>query len=392
MFNIFKFRYSDYVETERDIWFANLYFNALVKLNRKSGRIEKIDKFPNYKVGEEWLYTAVCKVGEELVFVPHKSKEVLAYNMNTGRFKSSPLNLEILGKREQYFFSAYTYGQYVYMFPNGARHIIRYDVSQHVITYLDSGLSKVLEDLSDTARCFFCQYEVVGDKVYIPFAELNAVAVFIPENEKLLIRYLGIEGGCSTITLMDGYFYLTAWKKNKIYRWNEKTSEVKIFEIPTKENEQKAYAFVNTYVTGHKIFFLSQRGDTVLSFDASREMLHIERGQLNTENEVLDLYFVKKNGERYVAMVADNEDLCLLDYRDERLRFLPCYKQDICYNEHKISDFLLAYGYFDEIYESDRALALFLKTMLSAGKIYNQRNINRKSCGKEIWDNICIRN
>ena len=47
---LYKLRCLGFVEIGDDIWFANLYFNALVRLNKRTGKIEDLKKFPGYTI------------------------------------------------------------------------------------------------------------------------------------------------------------------------------------------------------------------------------------------------------------------------------------------------------------------------------------------------------
>ena len=192
MDTLYKLRCLGYVEIEDSIWFANLYFNALIKLNKATGQIERMEKFPNYGVYEYFLYSTVYYVDGFLVFIPNNSEEIAAYHVETRKFISTALDHNYVGRKKTYFVNACVHRHYVYMFPTGSQCIVRYDVQNHTVKYLENSLSALIRTMPDTWYCFYQQFDEIDKRIYLPFLELNAVAVFDIQNESVEIRYLDI--------------------------------------------------------------------------------------------------------------------------------------------------------------------------------------------------------
>ena len=98
MSSLYILRNEKYVEIRNEIWFANLQFNALVKIEKSSGKIRLMRKFPHYNIGYGWLYSMVYNVENELIFLPCYSDEIVLYNIDLDRFTSIALDKNILGK------------------------------------------------------------------------------------------------------------------------------------------------------------------------------------------------------------------------------------------------------------------------------------------------------
>ena len=347
MNNWYDLKYFGYVEEEDDIWFFALQFNALVKMNKLSGKIRFMIKFPEYNICEFWLYTSVCKIGEQLIFTPHRSKKIAIYNTKSGEFSSIDLSIEQVGIREYYFMNAFAYHNYVYMFPVDARCIVRYNVMNKSIKYIDGNLEKVLSVLPKGAKCFIQQYETLDDKVYIPFAELNAVAIFDLREENLHIKYLDIEGGCTTINYFEGYFYLAARSINKIYRWDNKTGEVVIYNSFPKKFVGGDYLFSCACIIGKKIIYLPLQSNMIISFDTKSGRLTEERRIFNVNNKIWMAYFIRTDSGKTTGMLEHEENLCLFNYKRGKLQLHPYFMQDNLYNRKKISNYILKNMYCD---------------------------------------------
>lgn len=340
MGKLYKLRYLDFVEKGEDIWFSNLSFNALIKLNKNTGRIEIIDKFPNYKVEEQWLYIAIYLIENKLFFIPHQSQEIVSYDITTRKFTSFALDLDIVGKKRGYFLSAYAYKNFIYMFPAYTRYIVRFDILNNSITYLDLGLNTALRNLSKEVVCFIKEFEIIGHKIYIPFAMLNAIAVFDLEHEQLEIKYLNIVGGCTTINYIKGYFYLASCKNCHIYRWDEETGEIIVYDDFPVGFTSKNYIFSCSYSIENKIIFMPLESNMILSLNLYTKDICCEKKIINGNKGWWNTYFIKRNNEKFFLLIEETLMLCLLEHNNKNLKYTPlCIGNDL-FNKRKIIDFL----------------------------------------------------
>lgn len=386
MDNLFKLRYLDFVEKKDDIWFPNLHFNALMKVNKSSGEIQIVDKFPNYEVWEKWLYIAVYTIDEKMIFVPHRSQEIVYYDTITEKFSSIDLNLDIVGETGGYFLSAFAYKNYVYMFPAYTRYIVRFDIRKDSIEYFDFGLTDALKNFPDTTVCFIKEFEIVGHKIYIPFAMLNAIAVFDLEEEKLVIKYLDIDEGCSTIKYIDGYFYLASCRKHQIYRWDEETEEITMYDTFPMEFKSKNYVFSCSFIISEKIIFAPLESNMFISFDLQTKEICCEK-KLNNQNiEPWNTYFVKKVNDRIISMITDVSTPCLFEYQNRNLRYTPYYVESDLFNMKTISDFLIKNMFSNIIIENEEILKEYIEIIKNSSILIAYSEMRKY--GKSILEQI----
>lgn len=376
--NLYKLRSHGYVELDGEIWFPNLQFNALMKIKKSTGQLEIIDKFPNYNVLCSWLYSTVYQVGDELVFVPCNSEEVVSYDIKTGKFISTSLDKKWLGKAGPYFVQGYVYNHYIYMFPVCAKCIIRYDVINHAVKYLDNKLASIISDLPEGSICFYQQYEVLETKMYIPFAELNVVGIFDLRDESFEFKSLSIEGGCSTINYIDGYYYLASWKSPAIYCWDIETGAIRKYDEFPEEFVAGDYVFSFACSMKKRLFLFPHYGNMIVSFDTESGEIRKAQSVDNIDKEAANTYFVKKCAENIYVLTADMKWVHLLDHKEE-LQWKPCFQMDDTYNEKKIADFL-----FDE---DRRNLEGYIVEILASSEDIPQKE-EQCNCGKRIFDQM----
>lgn len=380
MNSLYKLRCWQCVEIDESIWFANLYFNALIKLNKRTGQIDDIKKFPHYTIDQTWLYSTVDHVEGWLIFTPHKSEEIVSFNIRIHEFRSAELDLNRVGKREGYFGSSYVYKHYVFMFPLYGACILRFDVIQNSVKYLENDLGAV----SKESLCFALQYEVVDGKVYIPFAEQNAVAIFDPEKESLCLEVLDIDGGCSTINYVNGCFYMASWKHCRIYRWEKDTGDIFVYEDFPKSFVPGGLIFLRAIIIEKSLFFLPIEANMILSIDMESEKLCEGEKIINPNHESWNVFWGSKVGDKYIIATADNDDFWMPGYIDKRFCLEPYIRLDTAYNKKIISDFIINKGYFSERFENEEMLRKYLGIVEnSPGQTKNKKAGNY---GKIIWE------
>lgn len=383
MDRLYKLRNQGYVEINGEIWFANLDFNALVKINKASGRIQIIDKFPNFDIMSGWLYATVCYVDEQLVFVPLGSDEIVTYDLREKEFVSVALDKGKIGNKKGYFANAYVSGNYVYMFPAGAKCIVKYDVTGQKIDYLTNCLNAVENVFTSDDFYFYQEFEVVDEKIYIPFLGLNAIGIFDIRDENMEIKYLDIDGGCSTIIFIGGYFYLASTKAKKIYRWDAKTGEIHMYDIFPQEfiGGEEGYLFIGGCKIMDGLFLFPAFGNMIIFFEPdSGKICEIQRID-DGDRRNLHTYFVNKK-ENYILM-KNMEVMCSFYYEEGRLSSYPyCYMDD-SYNKREINRFLRKYACQDTLMEGGVMLDQYIE-MVAENDILEETE-KGSIYGKEIF-------
>lgn len=391
MERMYKSRAYSYIETNDAIWFSNIYFNGLEKINKLTGEIELLKKFPQYSIRNSYLHSYVVCVEDYLVFVPNLSAYITSFDMKTNKFVSVALDLQKIGQEKIRFSSACIKGHYVYMFPCRARKIIKYDIYQNTVKYLDV-LNAIQEKIPQATEVFLSQYERINEKVYVPFANLNAIMIFDLEQEKADIQYLNIEGGCTTISRCGESFFLMASKKAQIYSWNEKTEEILTYDAFPKdftENDGSFYyLYCYSYIIGKKIFFFPILGNMIVCFD-------IVSKQICKVYITKDLYDEKWNSfcsisEKYgmLVMVTDQDYFFHLSYKNETLQFKEVFEQNYSYNKQRICSYLLKNNYFNCVRENDKSKGIkeYIEVVRNSNIIESE--LKTENHGRKIYNKI----
>lgn len=385
MNNLYKLRSFGYVEINDDIWFSNYYFNAIIKVNKLSGQIDMIEKFPNYDIRQKRLYRMVCNVDSKLVFVPGTSEEVVSYDITSGEFISAKLDLKKIGDKKAYFWCAHVYGKYIYMFPRGAKCIIKYDVFKNSIEYLENSLCELTYSLPETMLWFGMQFEVIDKKIYIPFVGLNAIAIFNFENDELKIKYLNIKKGCSTINFIKGCFYLASSEYPAIYQWDIETDEIRVYnDFPDGFMNKGMGMFLAACHVGDQLIFFPLGSNMIISFDINTKKIEMKKDGYQFEKEVFGIsYFVDQGNDKGGALTVDIDGLQSFFFKNGELKMEPYLYLDDSYNEKKINIFLRKYKYFEKNFENEFALREYMEILKNIDDIIDNKKNN--DYGKTIF-------
>lgn len=384
MNTLYKLRCLGYAEVGDDIWFSNLNFNALMKLNKSSGRLQIVDTFPHYEIQRNWLYSTVHYINGQLIFIPCNSEEIAAYDIQSKEYSFTALRQDYLGKEGGHFLSLYAYGHYLYLFPARARCIVRYDVIDHSVKYLENELREVTVDFPEKTICF-SRYEIVDEKICMPFLELNAVAVFDVRKESLEVKYLDIPGGCSTINYVNGKFYLASYERSEIYCWEEDTGKVKVYDEFPEGFRTGGEAFLYTYCTGNRLFLFPLLSNMIVSFDFDTGKIYEEQRVNSVDQETWNTWFVKTDGKVNTILLEERRDICSVCFRDGKLDIDPYFEQNALYNQRQISSYLLQHGYYDYYIENKGSLEDYLEILSDAEKSMTAAD-KRDNCGRNIYD------
>lgn len=385
---IYKSRSLGYVETNDAIWFSNRDFNGLEKINKSTGRIELLKRFPEYDIRKQYIHSYMVRVKENFIFFPDLGDYITVYNIETSEFITVALDLEKIGKQKAYFSSACVYGQYIYIFPCRARKIIRYNVDLKIVTYLNT-LDSVLDKIPSNLDIFMQQYEVIDGKVYFPFASLNGMLVFDLETEKADICKLNISGGCSAISYHRGKFYMVSSRNKEIYSWDKDTEELKAYDAFPEDFEitkcqSYNYLFGNSQILGEKIIFFPILGNMIVSFDVVSKEIYEERKIEDLYCEKWNTFWTLSREEKILVMLAGKDVFFYINETNGKLLFETAFKLDNCYNEQAINNYLIENHYYNGKIEKKGELTNFINFIQHSDGFSSEQK--ERNFGKDIYN------
>lgn len=342
--------FRGFVEVEDDIWFSSNIFNGLVCIEKNKGKIKEIVNIPGYSISECLLFSGLLNVGGVLVAIPSRSKAVLLYNLK----EKSMLELEI---DKKYFvndliasFIGIVYDKYVYIFPTGMRCVIKVDVYNKEITYIDNGINRIYKLIGNNDIVFRQQYEIIESKVYLALANIGGYVVFDFEEERFDIHLIDGMEGCVTINNYDDKFYMGCWRKKIIYEVNkEDDSFCRFLDFPD-DYEYDVYSFANSCIKDDSLIFLPLMANEMISFNITSKQITKEVLLDNLNDKNIFTFFCQE-GKCYFD-VRNSIDCLEYDNNSWYIKNWVVFNQK--YNKKYIAKYLKENGYYSCIVENKK--------------------------------------
>lgn len=369
-----KMKLYGLVEEGERIFFPNLSFNALVELDKRTGRIINLHRFLPYSVRKSYLYSTACKVNKEIVLVPNNSSRIAVFNLETQEMTYVDLDRKKAGCDDTCFRCAYAYQNFVYMFPSKARCILKLDVGTREISYIDIGV------VLGAGKAYFRQdYVVVEERIYVPFAELNQVYSMDLRTQKAQIFTLDTEGGFSTICYLGGRFYLSSWKRFEVIEWDGKSAQVRKYCDFPEGIEKKQYTFAFGAVIDQRIIYFPQQCNMILSFHTQSKEIKCLRKVEGWQEQPLITYGGQEIAGGGYFVISDEIDL--IQSAEDVTAGAAHLKMDRAYNKTMIWRYIgKEQGNFYR--EEEQDLCDFLEIL---GAREEDRGADGILCGEEIY-------
>lgn len=382
MNKLFELKCYGFTEMEERVFFPNLYFNGIVELNKITGKIQNLYRFMEYGVRTSYLYSTVCKVDNCFVFVPNCSDKIAIFDLETLESTYIQLDNEKLGKNRPYFRSACEYNNFVYMFPSKSSYIIKFDVKSGIVSYIQIETNRISND-----RVLFRQeYEIIRDKVYIPFAEKGNMCIFDLTTDTFKIVDLGIKKGFSTINYAKGRIWMSLWEEFGIIEWNEESGTIKEYRDFPEKIEKGKYTFSYSEVINNQIVYFPQQCNMIISLNVLTGKISCIRTLDNWEDNALLTFGGRKNEQGFYVVVSYEKDILFVtETEDEKICIRPYFQVNDDFNKSMIKKYITSeQGYcFMEPYQD-------LQTFLNMVKNEEAVQIaTDNGCGNLIYKISC---
>ena len=348
---VFKLRTYGFAEMGSSIWFPSLTYNGLTEIEKTTGRVLNIYKYPGHHVSEPWRYSRLIRCGKCLVSIPFWSEDIAVFNIENREFTILEIDEEYKTKKQGgASLCAVNKGDCVFIFPAFLRCVIKVDLLNMSLSYITSGLEKVLGNIANDQIIFRQQAEVDENKVSLGLASLGGYAEFDLISERFTIHHLGETGGVVTYNRVNGISYLGAWDEKKIYQLDYDGRLTCIDEFPG-DFVSYEYTIAHSLPFDKYIYYFPFRSNMILRFDTETKIIEnaydIDNSHKKDEN--LFTYALEKNK----IITDDYSGIYELVCNESGLLFNKLVKFDMEYNAHCIKEYLCNNGFFELAMEAE---------------------------------------
>jgi len=241
------------------IWFCNLYYPALFKMNLSTGEISLEKILPRYTYRNYAQYGLIVSIEGQLIIAPLRAGNILFYDIEKKELNEIPLEIEKYSygiDSTNLFWSSAVYDENIFLFPGHFRAIVKIDVKTKKITYISRWFDELKDEIFHERRLIFSKcYSNDGENYYLPSFQSNIVLKF---NLRLLnyevIRTNIPEERLSGIVVDEQYYWITSTMSNILYRIDKYSMKIKSIEVTGIDNSERKG--LNAIIPYKDLFYL----------------------------------------------------------------------------------------------------------------------------------------
>lgn len=353
-----------FVIEEEILWFSNVKFNGLYKVDLLNGKIEWVHKFKNISYGNTWTHSKMYKEGEELIFIPLFDDKITIYNLKTAR--EEIIKLPLKNNKTNFTGCSYKSGNKIWLVSNtNVEDIFCYDIKLKNIEK-EENLSKVLSKYLGDEE-FFARGNVCGDRIIIFESEKNKVCEINMATKEVQSFEIKIEGANIIRVGFDGEnYWCVQFDSHDVYEWNKENDTYVKYISEDKE-------FLDYLKKVPYSEFLFMNGEVVLNSHSSKGVNIVDK-EKRTIKKLFDLpKFVKavesgKNNPLYSGIVHYANKIYLIPERASHLLIYELGTQNIREIELMVCR--------EDLQYSDEILRELTKasTLIESSEIYTLEN------------------
>lgn len=204
-------------DTGEELYASCMQFNALLKINKRDGRVQLVTTFPNEPAMQQAIYQKIYCADDNVIFVPSYGKGVYTYDLQNQQLEFYPITMPDCAASR--CIASYQVGDKIWMFYAYADNpIVVYDIKTHQIEYYEEMMKVLPEEIRERKKAVFwgefaCNesdvYGVIWKSAYILHMNLQTMAVEI-------ISLCGWADELTGVAYDAGVIYLTEFDSKEV--------------------------------------------------------------------------------------------------------------------------------------------------------------------------------
>ena len=290
-------------------------FNALFKLDLKTGMADCIGTIPDERIYEERLYTKALYINNKVYFVPAAANNIAVYDVeknkvSTIKIMEADLSLHVGYQRKNKFNGGVVYKEYIYFVPCTYPGVIRVDTQNDQVEYFDTWIK-------NEKYMFRKSVWIDGNRFYVPSVINNIVFRFNMDNCKGELLHIGKNNnGCWSMCKVGEDFWMAPKRQGPIIKWNVLNNTITEFNDYPEEFKGNGFLFTQIYCLNGQLSLIPACANMEIKVDLSTETIEKSNIIDKRENSVVSILFeldeyiylkeVENKSTRYIKLCKDN--------------------------------------------------------------------------------------
>lgn len=217
---------DNYIEYNGKIWFFSFAFNALCCYNNEQRKVETMVQIPNEDIWKIRLYKEIIRVQNKIILIPCSANEIAIYDLENAAIQKVSFEYPEFAWKVKpclvaKFWTAVSHGKNVYLFGHYYPGILKLNLENYQITYLNNWINKIDKLALDDEKPYLTEGIVENDLAILPFCCANAVLIFDFNNDSIKIKELKYSGtGFNGMCKYGDTFWLVPRQSGAIVEWD----------------------------------------------------------------------------------------------------------------------------------------------------------------------------
>lgn len=297
--------YGAYIDGQ-SVYFANLYYKALLVLERDTGTVQRVGEFPGCGKAQGGITVNIGMWKGKLWMIPYMETQVFSYDLSSAKWEVFALPEEWRAQNGVgQFFAGKQIDRYYYAFGFVQYGIMKLDMETGEMSCSRDNLQQ-FEQLSAIKGGTVCWQDCcqVDGKLYAASPRGNIVLAYDLQTGEIEVHQVGTLARRFITIAYDGDIFWLTDQEGKFVRWNHRTNDTQEIDLHLDEkyNDPGAWPFHASLYAHEHIWLFS-------------DIYHaIVRINIHT-HEVTEVYEFVRNRRRNKVLAHWYEDgkVCFVD-------------------------------------------------------------------------------
>lgn len=265
-----------------NVWFYNIFFNAIFRVDLKTKKIAAECYFDIADKDKQFMqYMAMAYYDNKLIIAPRNAGDIIIYDLSSKECTKIPIDLSGTENVFNLFSNIRIYKDSAYIFPGRYKAIVKLDLKTYETEYIDDWY-KSLGGVDNEDSVTIENVKVCGDNIcMMPCWQKNAVIEFNMDTKEHKIHTVPVveNDGLADIVFDGDNYWISMKLHSDVIKWDGGT------EFSVIKNTEFSGGFKNILQNEEYIYCIPLCGDRLFKINKQTNCLECDRTLISEPTE-----------------------------------------------------------------------------------------------------------
>lgn len=208
----------------------------LYQIDLETETVDRVTTFPGIPNNIRDSYMGIKKIQNNIILIPYNTEDIYIYDIEKKQGRKIVLNK--VKNSDMLFSEAVEYKDKLFLIPQCYPALVSLNIDNLEIHEYEDCIKPFLQS-GENIPLFIWAYLKKGQYLYLASCNNSKIIIFNMEDASFEIKKIGNYLYGYVNMIFDGkYFWLAAYKENRIVRWREETGETEEYIYPIAETQK----------------------------------------------------------------------------------------------------------------------------------------------------------